>query len=911
MRNGDDMRKASMVARALAVPAGLWATGVIVAVQLLVGEPDARLWFALAVAWLLVVAMREWGRRRRLEPLLRRPKRSVRALSVTDLGIPPGPETDAGSHPPDPELVKMLRARRLVLLCGPRDGERPRAVFTALQASFGSYDVLWPGRGLHNGKPPLTKLLTSGVLPLRGRFVLWLDDIGRLLDDGFDPRIIEKWLAAGRGRIAVGLISRADRDRVREAGTQAGIALERAQHIDVESAPRVPAVVERYRRETGEASLVVRLVAASVALGAAAPQRDAVEAVCARVNGAALDPSLIDRLCAGDESPLVADEDRLVPAQEVTAAVGEDMSRVLSPQLIEAMFELAEPEDLISMAPALAARGHPAEARRALRRAESTVPEELRPDVQRAQLVVLDMQDGSSGATLSHTGGLDFNEPMGPSQRKSVRDLLPPESDGAFDPSLPAEVEGRAARFYRLNVHRAVARVTLLVLFDTLAIATASMAALAVRAAARNEDVSLIDEDFVALVIPSAFVAVLLSVGLGLYRSDTARARPQQILAVMTVVPIVVAAGFFTFDVDFGTVGALVVLFMVGFVVDCVLRFGYDEVSRTWVRANRLQPRVLILGRPDEARSLAQNMNRREGRPVQPVAFLAPQTADDQFCVGTYRDLTQRLHELHISELAIADRRLSTSDKARIISEAQGFGLDVRFVARDEEVLLGAVGPLGEYGLVHVPAALMTPEALELKRILDHVVVTLTLPLWGLILAAYAGYIKVWRRGQPVLVAAERVGLGQIGFAMLRLRTRHFRDIRDRGIYPSGRVEDFFERTGLDELPQVINVLRNEMSIVGPRPLAAHDVRPLTLDQRRTLGARPGMTGRWQVAWPHGASEADMRALDADYLRRWRVSHDLELMIRTPIAIARRRCFLGDTQLRRVRGEPLTGPEVA
>ena len=112
-----------------------------------------------------------------------------------------------------------------------------------------------------------------------------------------------------------------------------------------------------------------------------------------------------------------------------------------------------------------------------------------------------------------------------------------------------------------------------------------------------------------------------------------------------------------------------------------------------------------------------------------------------------------------------------------------------------------------------------------------------------------------------------------------------------------------FERVGLDELPQVFNVLRAEMSLVGPRPAPLEDVHELLGAQRRTLGARPGMTGRWQIAWARGASESDMRIMDADYLRRWRITHDLDIMIRTPIAILGRRFYMGDTEIKRKRGE--------
>jgi lipopolysaccharide/colanic/teichoic acid biosynthesis glycosyltransferase len=144
---------------------------------------------------------------------------------------------------------------------------------------------------------------------------------------------------------------------------------------------------------------------------------------------------------------------------------------------------------------------------------------------------------------------------------------------------------------------------------------------------------------------------------------------------------------------------------------------------------------------------------------------------------------------------------------------------------------------------------------------------------------------------------ADRVGLGGIGFVMLRLRTRCVHPDGSRGAWPTGRVESFLELSGLDEIPQMLNVLRGEMSLVGPRPLAWHDLPELSSAQLRTLGARPGMTGRWQIAWVNGASESDMRTLDAAYLRRWRVFHDAGMLVRTPFVIARRGFSLGDTEL--------------
>ena len=135
---------------------------------------------------------------------------------------------------------------------------------------------------------------------------------------------------------------------------------------------------------------------------------------------------------------------------------------------------------------------------------------------------------------------------------------------------------------------------------------------------------------------------------------------------------------------------------------------------------------------------------------------------------------------------------------------------------------------------------------------------------------------------------------------MIRLRTRTaFHDGR-RGSLPRGRLESLLEFSGLDELPQVLNVLRGEMTIVGPRPLTDREIGGSPI-RRRMLGVPPGMTGRWQVSWRYAPTQSDARAMDADYFRRWRLSDDIDVIVRTPVVIVLRGCSLGDTELQRRR----------
>ena len=115
-----------------------------------------------------------------------------------------------------------------------------------------------------------------------------------------------------------------------------------------------------------------------------------------------------------------------------------------------------------------------------------------------------------------------------------------------------------------------------------------------------------------------------------------------------------------------------------------------------------------------------------------------------------------------------------------------------------------------------------------------------------------------------------------------------FKMKEDPRVFPFGR---FLRGSSLDELPQLINVLRGEMSLVGPRPLPADDGDYLG-DVRRRLLVRPGMTGLWQVSGRSELDFDDLVRLDFLYLERWSVGLDLTILLKTiPAVLSRRGAF--------------------
>ncbi len=189
-----------------------------------------------------------------------------------------------------------------------------------------------------------------------------------------------------------------------------------------------------------------------------------------------------------------------------------------------------------------------------------------------------------------------------------------------------------------------------------------------------------------------------------------------------------------------------------------------------------------------------------------------------------------------------------------------------------------------------------------LKRTMDLLVaaagILVTAPLWGLIALA----IKATSRG-PVFFTQLRAGTDGVPFRMLkfrsmvtdaeeRLKTLVNVDALPEPVYKLDHdprvtpVGKFLRRYGLDELPQLVNILRGEMSMVGPRPEVVGLARRYTPEQRRRLAVKPGLTGYQQI---HNRGMPDMAArlaYDLDYLRRQSVLLDIWILVATVFVIA-------------------------
>jgi lipopolysaccharide/colanic/teichoic acid biosynthesis glycosyltransferase len=157
---------------------------------------------------------------------------------------------------------------------------------------------------------------------------------------------------------------------------------------------------------------------------------------------------------------------------------------------------------------------------------------------------------------------------------------------------------------------------------------------------------------------------------------------------------------------------------------------------------------------------------------------------------------------------------------------------------------------------------------------------SLALPVLGIV-----AIVIVLTSGRPVLYRQERIGLHESPFTLLKFRTMsNTRSDQSELVSDAERVTPFgaiLRRTSLDEFPQLWNVIRGDMSLVGPRPLLALHLPLYSPEQRRRHLVRPGLTGLAQIAGRRELTFSQRFALDVEYVDTWTLRGDMAILFRT------------------------------
>jgi len=201
---------------------------------------------------------------------------------------------------------------------------------------------------------------------------------------------------------------------------------------------------------------------------------------------------------------------------------------------------------------------------------------------------------------------------------------------------------------------------------------------------------------------------------------------------------------------------------------------------------------------------------------------------------------------------------------------------------------------------------LITGNAYHLvKRLMDLFLVLVSLPLWLPLIGIIALVIRITSPGAPVIFKQQRTGKGGHRFSMFKFRTMvpnaeelkakyahlnelqwpDFKITNDPRITPVGR---FLRKTSLDEIPQLFNIMRGEMSLVGPRP-TSFGTETYKLWHTERLDVTPGLTGLWQIIGRAKLEFDDRLRLDIAYIERRSIWLDIHILFRTVLAVFERR----------------------
>ncbi|MFN8639249.1 MAG: sugar transferase [Dehalococcoidia bacterium] len=208
-------------------------------------------------------------------------------------------------------------------------------------------------------------------------------------------------------------------------------------------------------------------------------------------------------------------------------------------------------------------------------------------------------------------------------------------------------------------------------------------------------------------------------------------------------------------------------------------------------------------------------------------------------------------------------------------------------------------------------ALALSPSQLRAKRIVDLALAVPALVLTAPVLFV-AGAAIFATMGRPIFFRQVRLGARKRPFVLYKLRTmvnnssdaahREFNrrelleenhvpgtsdgafKLDDPRVTPVGR---WLRKTSIDELPQLLNVIRGEMSLVGPRPVLDWEAAMFDPSVELRFAVPPGITGRWQVGGRNRVSMRRMLDMDVDYVRSWSLLRDLEIIVRTPLVLLR------------------------
>jgi exopolysaccharide biosynthesis polyprenyl glycosylphosphotransferase len=465
----------------------------------------------------------------------------------------------------------------------------------------------------------------------------------------------------------------------------------------------------------------------------------------------------------------------------------------------------------------------------------------------------------------------------------------------------------------RLETLRRVVRVLSLLALDYIGVAGALFTALLLKVTIRTKfDAGLAWNQSRHWVAFAYLLTVLMFARVDLYADRPRRpglARIATALFQATVIALVFALAngqhFSSYYIFYGS------LFF-GTVYISALRQLHTQVTGWLLELAGYRRRALLVGSGKHIEAVAHALADRAHTQVDIVGYisLTPRPENGLRSLGDLDDLSQILMNERLQEVIIADPDFPEEQAVELVDVCHQRGVTVQVAPSTMEILIDRAEFVPGQT---VPLFTLRPPVFQgidyaLKRSFDLVLSVVGLILLSPILLAIGAAVKLSSRG-PAIYRSVRPGMAGKPFYCFKFRTMRehadqiqddleplneksgalFKIRQDPRLTKVGRI---LRRFSLDELPQLANVVRGEMSLVGPRPLPMRDFERLEEWHKKRYLVLPGITGLWQVSGRAELDFDDLVRLDFLYLERWSVFLDLSILLKTiPAVLSRRGAF--------------------
>jgi len=340
---------------------------------------------------------------------------------------------------------------------------------------------------------------------------------------------------------------------------------------------------------------------------------------------------------------------------------------------------------------------------------------------------------------------------------------------------------------------------------------------------------------------------------------------------------------------------------------------------RRWLRraraAGRCVHRTIVVGHPAAVSSLVEQVRRSADAGLVVVGACTPGggralplTRQQVPVLGRVEDALTAARRVGADTVAVAAcTEMDGAALRRLAWQLEGSGLHL-LVAPALTDIAGSrihIRPVSGLPLLHVEEPQLSGGRRVAKSLLDRSVAALGLLLLAPVLLVLAAIVRLTTPG-PAFFRQERVGRHGQRFSMIKLRSMHLdaeqrlADLAASNERPEGllfkmredprvtRCGAWLRRYSLDEVPQLVNVLRGQMSLVGPRPPLPSEVERYADDVRRRLLVKPGLTGLWQISGRSDLSWDESVRLDLHYVENWSLALDLMILTKTAAAVVGR-----------------------